>query len=365
MPNLWDKAPEAQSPPELNPLTNPVLEKNLERWAKVYFGTPPAKRDQAVSALLEEIMRESDKHESETSGPVQSARPYFARDPKFERPVCAACQHHNPPGHKFCSRCGQILGHAQPTARGTRGMREVPDLPLPSPVRDGNNMQWVREQTFSGLEGSYTRQGRGRKYVVGLAVIALAAFAYLRWAPEFRARVAPSASPSASARAITQENSSLSGAPIQPETSVPESGRAAPPAVPATQRSSPTVQAHERAIVPAGIQPASQKSPVLAATTSRQSFVGQEGGAPDLRLAQRYLEGSMGVRDPAEAAKLLWKAVGKQNATAAILLSDLYQRGDGVVRSCDQARLLLVAAAKRGSPQAAQQLRNLELQGCR
>ena len=73
----------------------------------------------------------------------------------------------------------------------------------------------------------------------------------------------------------------------------------------------------------------------------------------------------MGVRDSAEAAKLLWKAVGKENATAAILLSDLYRRGDGVARSCDQARLLLVAAAKRGSAQAAQQLRNLELQGCR
>jgi TPR repeat protein len=73
----------------------------------------------------------------------------------------------------------------------------------------------------------------------------------------------------------------------------------------------------------------------------------------------------MGVRDPAEAAKLLWKAVSKQNATAAVLLSDLYLRGDGVPRSCDQARLLLVAAAKRGSPLAAQQLRNLESHGCR
>ncbi len=72
----------------------------------------------------------------------------------------------------------------------------------------------------------------------------------------------------------------------------------------------------------------------------------------------------MGVRDPSEAAKLLWKAVRKQNSTAAILLSDLYMRGDGVPRSCDQARLLLVAAARRGSPLAAQQLRNLESQGC-
>ena len=72
----------------------------------------------------------------------------------------------------------------------------------------------------------------------------------------------------------------------------------------------------------------------------------------------------MGVRDSSEAAKLLWKAVRKQNATAAVLLSGLYLRGDGVPRSCDQARLLLIAAARRGAPQAAQPLRDLESQGC-
>jgi TPR repeat protein len=84
-----------------------------------------------------------------------------------------------------------------------------------------------------------------------------------------------------------------------------------------------------------------------------------------LRLAQRYLGGSMGTRDSYEGAKLLWKAVRQQDTTAAILLSDLYARGDGVPKSCDQARLLLVAAAKRGSPQAAAQLRALESRGCR
>ena len=57
----------------------------------------------------------------------------------------------------------------------------------------------------------------------------------------------------------------------------------------------------------------------------------------------------MGARDASEAAKLLWKAVGKQNPTAAILLSGLYARGDGVTRNCDQARLLLLAATKHGS----------------
>src|ERR1700730_12982993 len=97
VPNLWDKTTEVQSA-DLNPLTNPVLEQNLGRWAKVYFSNPPAKREQAVSHLLEEIKRES--------GPdaAQPSRPYFARDPKFERAVCSACRHQNPPGHKFCSR---------------------------------------------------------------------------------------------------------------------------------------------------------------------------------------------------------------------------------------------------------------------
>jgi TPR repeat protein len=45
-------------------------------------------------------------------------------------------------------------------------------------------------------------------------------------------------------------------------------------------------------------------------------------------------------------------------------LSDLYARGDGVPRSCDQARLLLLAAAKRGSSRATEQLRRLEIHGC-
>ena len=61
---------------------------------------------------------------------------------------------------------------------------------------------------------------------------------------------------------------------------------------------------------------------------------------------------------------LLWKAVGKQNTRADILLADLYRLGDGVPKNCDQARLLLVAAAKKSAAGAADKLRNLESSGC-
>ena len=88
-------------------------------------------------------------------------------------------------------------------------------------------------------------------------------------------------------------------------------------------------------------------------------------GAEELSLAQRYLNGTSGQRrDSAEAAKWLWKSIAKHNAEASLLLSDLYLRGDGVSKNCDQARVLLDAAAIRGVKDAGPRLRHLQAFGC-
>ena len=353
MTNLRDELPQAPSPTDLNPLTNPELERNLGRWAKVYFTNPPANRDQAVSNLLEEIRRES----GTVPGPAPR-RPYFSRDTGFQGIICSACQRQNPPGHKFCSRCGQALNPVQP---GSTENLAAPPLPEAPPPRSTNEAQWLRDRAFSGLDGSDAPPRRGWKYLVGAVVMVLAGFAYLQWASTPRTRMAPTtiAVPQVEAPAAALPIDSSSAETKRPaETTSPESKE------PEAQKPAAAAEGHGRTAVPAGIQPASQKSPVLDAAP-RLTQASQESGVSDLRLAQRYLGGSMGVRDSSEAAKLLWKAVGKQNATAAVLLSDLYLRGDGVPRSCDQARLLLIAAAKRGAPQAAQPLRNLESYGCR
>ena len=90
-----------------------------------------------------------------------------------------------------------------------------------------------------------------------------------------------------------------------------------------------------------------------------------ESGAEDLAAAERYLNGTRGMsRDSGEAAEWLWKAVGKGNLAATMVLSDLYLRGDGVPKSCEQARLLLDAAARKGGRAAADRLRNLRAFGC-
>jgi TPR repeat protein len=82
-------------------------------------------------------------------------------------------------------------------------------------------------------------------------------------------------------------------------------------------------------------------------------------------MAEKYLKGGRGTTpNSSEAARWLWKAVSKKNLAAMVELSDLYLRGDGVPKSCDQAHLLLDAAARKGETAAAVRLRNLPSFGC-
>jgi hypothetical protein len=88
-------------------------------------------------------------------------------------------------------------------------------------------------------------------------------------------------------------------------------------------------------------------------------------GGEDLLLAQPYLNNKSGPGGSAVAVRLLWAAVEKGNVQAEITLADLYSRGDGVKKSCDQARVLLRAAAEKGSDEASQELATVIRTGCR
>lgn len=66
------------------------------------------------------------------------------------------------------------------------------------------------------------------------------------------------------------------------------------------------------------------------------------------------------LRDPVE----LWRKVQKGNTGAEIELAKLYLQGTGVAQSCDQARVLLLAAAKKQSSEARNLLTGAYLQRC-
>jgi hypothetical protein len=346
--NLWDSKPGAPPQSELNPLTNSVLERNLDRWAKAYFTNPPEKREQAVSKLLEEIRRE-------VGGDQSTARP---ADPphseQLQEVTCSACQRVNPPGHKFCGRCGATLNTK---LYGT----DKNAISGASPAYSDRDVMWRPNRIFEDTAEAEAGSGRGWKFVVAGLAIALACFAYLQWGSK------------------SGSNATVRGTTVAPRASAPPAPLPENPSSSAASRPADEISGGSRdsgiqnpapAQKPSrdfasGVEQASQKSPLLDTGPARKDHDQTESGGPDLRLAQRYLGGGMGVRESSEAAKLLWKAVRKQNSTAAVLLSDLYLRGDGVPRNCDQARILLLAAAKRGSPSAIQQLQNLEAYGCR
>jgi len=60
----------------------------------------------------------------------------------------------------------------------------------------------------------------------------------------------------------------------------------------------------------------------------------------------------------------LWVAVQNGDSAAELVLANRYIAGDGVVKNCDQARVLLEAAAKRGNSAAAKRLASLPSTGC-
>jgi TPR repeat protein len=71
-----------------------------------------------------------------------------------------------------------------------------------------------------------------------------------------------------------------------------------------------------------------------------------------------------GSNDPVEQARALWSAVAQGNTSAEVTLAKLYLIGGGVTKSCDQARVLFKAAAKKGNGEALNKLSQIQRQGC-
>jgi hypothetical protein len=115
---------------------------------------------------------------------------------------------------------------------------------------------------------------------------------------------------------------------------------------------------------PAAAHPASQTQPQPQPITQSRPPVTQKPLTPQPELASgkeiipgkpRYQPGDVSA---------LWLAVENGDSTAEVLLANHYVTGEGVAKNCDQARILLQAAAKRGNETAAKRLAELPADGC-
>ncbi len=121
----------------------------------------------------------------------------------------------------------------------------------------------------------------------------------------------------------------------------------------------------QSAAVPAIPQnPPPPVTPLAGMSSPTTSESGPETGSMEYAKAMQLLHGKEGNVDPSEAVRLLWISVEKGNSSAELTLAELYWHGEGVARNCDQTRILLSAAARKGNAEAQKRLKQFQREGC-
>ena len=104
-------------------------------------------------------------------------------------------------------------------------------------------------------------------------------------------------------------------------------------------------------------------TPLSGISSEAPSEAGQEAGQAEYAQALQLLHDGIAT-DTSEAVRLLWISVEKGNPNAELTLAELYWRGQGVARNCDQTGILLGAAARKGHVEAQKRLRQFRQEGC-
>jgi len=388
----------------------------MGRWAEVYFTSPPEKREQAVLELLRELQAGNPQRDVAVVEPPsavleQASQPAAApsiAEIQQDGVRCHRCGRENPASHRFCGMCGNPLAEQ----RATTGVhvadlhvadlhvadRDVADLHIENQVEDRfiedppqdqapPSADVAYEPTLNVNELSLFQSGReagdrddrsdeifsgppaSRSYrvYVGIALaMVIFVLGYMAW----RGAQAPSGSLQVARQAPPVATATQPAEPATPSTSkadTQEPPLASPPAADVAPGDAATDAASGEAAAKGGRNTIAKdaSSPTPASEKNPPAETGAGNGAEELALAQRYLNGAHGEpRNSAEAAKWLWKAMAKHNGSATLLLADLYLKGDGVPKNCDQARILLDSAALHGVKDAAERLRHLQAFGC-
>ncbi|PYY05777.1 MAG: hypothetical protein DMG69_25445 [Acidobacteria bacterium] len=253
------------------------------------------------------------------------------KSPEFAL-ICPACLHKNEVQQRFCGLCGFPLKPRQADAKAAPQAAQE----LPFVDRSENAWQWLRERHLEELASRQKRISRWITLAIVLLLLALGSGAWLFW-KNWSQFGAGWLSDSLTVSAPNRET-----LPILVE----EPGNGKPDAA-------------------TGNLGETGSETVAESTVAHRSGNALEEGAHEFLEGRRYLEGQGVAKNSALAAAWLWKSVARKNVNAVLLLSDLYARGDGVPQSCDQARLLLGAAARKGSAKAKDKLLALPRMGCR
>jgi hypothetical protein len=378
--------PETRDAPtdsELNPLLNPLLAENMGRWAEVYFTSSPEKREDAVRDLVRELRDQRALGESSGTPPSQEEIPseaasatadtVMAEDRPLEnqlvedRRICASCGRDNPMSHTFCGMCGARMD-APATSEEIRQLDPVNATPSPNPIPPGvaqfaersseTPRQATPKNTFLAREANPASGKKSSRIYLALVLLAVALTGtILTLAHRAQRTTQSTATPAKAALPVPLP----AAKPSAPAASPAENSRANPASSPVSKPN--PAPSKPRPGKPSAATPLKPPVEKIAPPVPAPAVSGN--GSEELAVALGFLSGTAGhPRDRTQAMEWLWKAVGKQNTEAMLLLTDEYLRGEGTPKNCDQARVLLDAAARKGIKEAADRLRHLQSFGC-
>jgi hypothetical protein len=161
----------------------------------------------------------------------------------------------------------------------------------------------------------------------------------------------------------TPESSPTARAVPPPPLTIPQPGVTAEPKsanLPAA--SDKTLSPQLKGEVPASLVPLTQVARPPA--PSAPAGASPEPGQQEYLRALQILRAPNRAAEQPEAVRLLWAAVEKGNMDAEIDLAELFRIGKGVTKNCAQTRILLSAAARKGSAEARKRLDAFRREGC-
>jgi PilZ domain len=155
--------------------------------------------------------------------------------------------------------------------------------------------------------------------------------------------------------------------PQDPKATEPNSGASSSPSIETPQESGNSqpqrnVTQDPLSAVTKTVQP--PVTPLSEIPSVSGSGSPQETGLTEYTKALQLLRSRNGGADVSEAIRLLWISVEKGNPSAELTLAELYWHGEEVAHNCDQTRILLSAAARKGNIDAQKRLQQFQQEGC-
>ena len=265
--------------------------------------------------------------------------PQFQRFPEPERSAQLpevrreTRDNENLPRSPVASRAKTEVDEAQPI-----GLLPIPGLPSPF----ASNLPRQSQDSQAPRRGIAYRLATG--FLIGVLVWAVAML-FEMFRPEVGASLIH-----------LGEQITRIGSQQQTSTPLPSSSPVPTPPSPSTEAKPAALQkeASEDSAPPDSSREVTSQSPNLAIPRTKED----RDPSPDRRSRNS-------AQDRSAEVTRLWSAVASGNASAEVDLARLYLKGDGAPQNCEQAKVLLRAAAKGGSVEARQQLKKLRTSGCR